>query len=266
MSYRIYNEDCFKRMSLMASKSIDLVLCDLPFGRTRCQWDKVLPFDKLWAEYKRLLKSGGAVVLFGTEPFSSKLRLSNEKWYKYDWVWKKPKGVGHLNAHRQPMRDVENISVFYNEQCTYNPQYTEGEPYKPHTAKSVSVNDTSVSIYGGFANGGDTRNENVGLRYPTQVLEFGIVERNREHQSQKPVDLLEYLIKTYTNEGAVVLDNTMGSGSTGVACLNLNRDFVGIEIDSKFFEVAKRRLFEVNGEKPVELVGDDSTLFGGLLL
>lgn len=221
-------------MKDIEDKSIDMVLCDLPYGITRCKWDSVIPLDNLWKQYKRIIKDNGAIVLFGAEPFSSELRLSNLKWYKYDWIWQKPKGTGHLNAKKQPLRDVENISVFYKKQCTYNPQFTKGEPYKRKGGKNPGE---CYNKYNSF------RTDNDGVRYPRQVLNFKVVGVGNVHPTQKPLPLLEYLIRTYTNEGETVLDNCMGSGSTGVACKNLNRNFIGIELDETYFKIAENRVF-----------------------
>ena len=185
-------------------------------------------------------------MLFGNEPFSSHLRLSNLKNYKYDWIWKKPRGTGHLNVKRQPLRDVENISVFYKKQCLYNPQLSEGEPYSAlKGGKNSRVSYAGDTTYGKFMNGAEYRNDNDGFRYPKQVISFGVVERGTLHPTQKPVDLLEYLIKTYTQDGEVILDNCMGSGSTGVAALNLHRKFIGIELDENYFNIAKDRIEKV---------------------
>lgn len=241
--YLLYCGDCLEKMNEISDHSVDMVLCDLPFGVTQCKWDEVVPVDELWKQYHRVIKPHGAIVLFGIEPFSSSLRLSNIKEYKYDWIWKKPRGTGHLNAKRQPLRDVECISVFYNGQCTYNPQYSKGTPYSAMKGgKHSRINERGSTTYGRFMNGAEFRNDNDGFRYPKQVLEFGVVERDTLHPTQKPVQLLEYLIKTYTNENEVVLDNCMGSGSTGVAALNLNRKFIGIELDKHYYDVAARRI------------------------
>lgn len=235
--------DCLELMKDIPDKSVDMILCDLPYGTTACKWDSIIPFEPLWEQYNRIIKDNGAIVLFGAEPFSSKLRLSNLKIYKYDWIWKKPRGTGHLNAKKQPMRDAENISVFYKKQCTYNPQYEKGEPYSALKGGKISkVSESGVTTYGKFMNGAEFRNDNNGFRYPKQVIEFGVVERGTVHPTQKPVALLEYLIKTYTNENETVLDNCMGSGSTGVACVNTDRKFIGIELDNTYFEIAKERI------------------------
>lgn len=240
---QLYQGDCLDIMEQIPNKSVDMILCDLPYGTTACKWDIVIPFDELWERYNRIIKDNGAICLFGSEPFSSKLRMSNLSCYKYDWIWRKPRGTGHLNAKKQPLRDVENISVFYKKQCVYNPQFTKGEPYSAlKGGKTSRVSESGTTTYGKFMNGAEYRNDNDGFRYPKQVIEFGVVERGTVHPTQKPVELLEYLIKTYTNENDIVLDNCMGSGSTGVACKNLNRDFIGIELDENYFEIAKSRI------------------------
>ncbi len=174
-----------------------------------------------------------------SQPFTSMLVCSNLKYFKYDWCWRKPKGTGHLNAKKMPMRDKEDIVVFYGKPCTYNPQFTSGTPYKDKAGKDHSATTSMTDSYGAYNN---FRNDNEGKRYPKQVLEFGVVERGTVHPTQKPVALMEYLIKTYTNEGETVLDFTMGSGTTGVACKNLNRKFIGIELDEKYFNIAKERI------------------------
>ena len=240
---QLYQGDCLDIMEQIPNKSVDMILCDLPYGTTACKWDIVIPFDELWERYNRIIKDNGAICLFGSEPFSSKLRMSNLSCYKYDWIWRKPRGTGHLNAKKQPLRDVENISVFYKKQCVYNPQFTKGEPYSAlKGGKTSRVSESGTTTYGKFMNGAEYRNDNDGFRYPKQVIEFGVVERGTVHPTQKPVELLEYLIKTYTNENDIVLDNCMGSGSTGVAAKNLNRDFIGIELDENYFEIAKSRI------------------------
>lgn len=218
--------------------TVDAIITDPPYGTTACKWDTVIPFDEMWLRLNKLIKPNGAIVLFGSEPFSSALRMSNIKNYKYDWVWQKPKGTGHLNAKKQPMRDKEDICVFYKKQCTYNPQMTEGAPYKDKAGKDHAKNTSITDSYGNYTN---YREVNKGVRYPKQVQKFGVVERGTLHPTQKPVALMEYLIKTYTNENETVLDFTMGSGSTGVACKNTNRKFIGIEMDEKYFEIAEKR-------------------------
>ena len=225
--------DCLELMKEIPDNSIDMILCDLPYGTTACKWDSVIPFDKLWKQYNRIIKNNGAIVLFGAEPFSSCLRMSNIKNYKYDWVWKKPNSTTPNLAKIQPMRIYELISVFYKKQPTYNPQMREGKPYTWNSKRSGG--EASNIQYAQ-----DKAIVNTGTRYPINILEFG--QERGLHPTQKPVPLLEYLIKTYTNEKETVLDNCMGSGSTGVACKNLNRNFIGIELDENYFNIAKERI------------------------
>lgn len=231
--------DCLERTKEIPDGGVDMVLTDLPFGTTQNKWDSVIDMESLWEEWYRVCKKNAAIVLFGMQPFSSVVVSSNLKHFKYDWVWRKPKGTGHLNAKKQPMRDKEDILVFYREQCTYNPQMTKGEPYRNKAGKDHSAKSSMTGSYGDYTN---FRYDNDGLRYPKQVIEFGVVERNTVHPTQKPVELLEYLIRTYTNENQAVLDCAMGSGSTGVASLNTGRKFIGIEMDDKYFELAKERI------------------------
>ena len=225
---QLIHGDCLEKMKDIPDKSIDMILCDLPYGTTACKWDVVIPFEPLWEQYKRIIKDRGAVVLFGSEPFSSYLRMSNIKQYKYDWVWRK-RAVNFLNAKKQPLREVENIMVF--NALNYYPQ---GLIYKPRINKRS--NSTETNGEHGLDNFSEYTN------YPKNTLDF----KNERglHPTQKPVALLEYLIKTYTNEGETVLDNCMGSCSTGIACINTNRQFIGIEKDDKYFEIAKKRIEE----------------------
>lgn len=239
----LYNGDCLEVMKIIPDGSVDMILCDLPYGTTQCKWDVIIPFDLLWMQYNRVLKKDGACVLFCAQPFTSVLVASNIRDFKYDWCWKKPKGTGHLNAKKQPMRDKEDIVVFYREQCTYNPQMIAGDPYKAKPGKSKTNHD-GQDCYGQYK---DVREDNEGFRYPKQCLEFGIVERDKLHPTQKPVDILEWMINTYSNTGQTVLDNTMGSGSTGVACARTGRKFIGIEWSpepphDRYFNVAIKRL------------------------
>ena len=245
---KLINGDCLLEMQEIPSKSIDMVLTDPPYGTTACKWDSILPLEFMWHELKRVTKENGAIVMTASQPFTSALVMSNPKWFKYDWIWRKPKGTGHLNAKKMPMRDKEDILVFYKSQCTYNPQFSQGSPYKNKAGnpeKSTSMTD----CYGKYTN---FRNDNDGRRYPKQVLEFPVVERGTVHPTQKPVALMEYLIKTYTNEGETVLDFTMGSGTTGVAAKRLNRNFVGIELDHHYFNIAKERISESKTEQQDE--------------
>jgi len=231
--------DCLELMKSIPDGSIDMILCDLPYGTTACKWDTIIPFEPLWEQYKRAIKPNGAIVLNASQPFTSALVMSNSKMFKYSWTWKKPKGTGHLNAKKQPMRNVEDILVFYTEQCAYNPQMGAGTPYKDKAGKDHNSKSSMTDSYGSYTN---YREVNTGFRYPTQILEFGVVERGTVHPTQKPVALCEYLIKTYTNEGETVLDNCMGSGTTGVAAKNLGRTFIGIEKDETYFKTASDRV------------------------
>ena len=228
MGYKLYKGDCLEVMDRLIKEGVkvDMILTDPPYGTTACKWDNVVPFGEMWIRINKLIKTNGAIVLFGNEPFSSNLRISNIKNYKYDWVWNK-RPVNFLNAKRQPLREVENIMVFNSK--IYNPQ---GLIYKERINKRS--NSTKTNSKHGLSN------KSYYTNYPKQILRF-IGERGL-HPTQKPVALLEYLIKTYTDEGELVLDFTMGSGSTGVACLNTNRKFIGIELDEKYFNIAKNRL------------------------
>jgi site-specific DNA-methyltransferase (adenine-specific) len=226
-------------MKKIPDKSIDMILCDLPYGTTKCAWDIIIPFDLLWEQYKRIIKDKGCIALFGQEPFSSYLRLSNIDWYKYDWIWDKGKGSNPLLAKKRPMASFEKISIF--NAGIYYPQMRVGKPYKAPRTGGAHTN----SIIGNNKEQGDFRQkDNPGLYYPLSILPFSIHCGSKLHPTQKPVALLEYLIKTYTLEHELILDNTMGSGSTGVACINTNRDFIGIENDEKYFSIAQMRLEE----------------------
>ena len=232
--------DCLELMKNIPDKSVDMFLCDLPYGTTQCKWDTTISIPELWQEYNRIIKDNGAIVLFGVEPFSSQLRMGNLKNFKYDWVWLKSRPTGHLNAKKQPMRAYEIISVFYKKQCTYNPQgLIEGEFDNNNPSKGSKVK-------GEFVYGQERNNFGVSkyTNYPKNVLQYPNPNHNTLHSTQKPVDLLEYLIMTYTNEGETVLDNCMGSGSTGVACVNTSRNFIGFELDEHYFEIAKKRIEE----------------------
>ena len=232
----LYQGDCLEIMKEIKDKSIDMILCDLPYGTTKCKWDVVIPFDKLWEQYNRIIKDNGAILLFGSEPFSSKLRISNLRMYKYDWIWKKTKAQGFLNSKKMPLKDYENICVFYKRLPVYNPQgIIYGNFQNDRKSKYIKGED----IYGKEKEFGISHMSN----FPKQIIEFSNPSgKGQLHPTQKPVELLEYLIKTYTNENDLVLDNCMGSGSTGVACKNLNRNFIGIELDENYFNIAKERI------------------------
>lgn len=239
-NYKLYKGDCLEVMIDIPDKSIDMILCDLPYGTTRCKWDSIIDLEKLWEQYNRIIKDNGAIVLFAQTPFDKVLGASNLKMLKYEWIWEKTQATGHLNAKKMPMKAHENILVFYKKLPTYNPQKTTGhKPINSYT-KYISTQNKS-DLYGKvnkeISGGGDTD------RYPRSVQVFSSDKQKIAlHPTQKPVDLLQYLIKTYTNETELVLDNTMGSGSTGVACVNTNRRFIGIEQDDTYFNIAKERI------------------------
>lgn len=231
--------DCLEMMKLIPDGSVDMVLCDLPYGTTQNKWDAVIPFDKLWAEYRRVGKPNCAYVLTAQPPFDKVLGCSNLAMLKYEWIWEKAKATGHLNAKKQPMKAHENILVFYDKQATYNPQMALGEPYTWNSKRSPSAN------YGKAEN--DSATVNNGTRYPRSVIQMQhVLPSEVVHPTQKPVALMEYLIRTYTNEGETVLDNTMGSGTTGVACNNTGRNFIGIERDPEYFKIAQRRIYGID--------------------
>lgn len=236
--------DCLELMKEIPDKSIDMILCDLPYGTTPLKWDSVLNIEKLWRVYNRIIKHNGAIVLFGQEPFASYLRLSNITMYKYDWYWEKERLTNVFQVKKRAGKTIENIMVFYKNQCTYNPQKNQHHG-KLVTNKIGENARWSVTQAGYRSKTKPFEYVDDGTRYPTQCLRFNRDNpRTRLHPTQKPVALLEYLIKTYTNEGETVLDNCMGSGSTGVACINTNRNFIGYELDEKYFEIAEKRLNE----------------------
>ena len=234
----LYKGDCLEVMDKLIEQGIkvDAIITDPPYGTTACKWDSIIPFDKMWERLNKLIKPNGAIVLFGSEPFSSALRISNIKQYKYDWIWdkKKPGAIGI--AKYQPLRYTENISVFYSKKCNYFPIMVEREKVKiSRNYKHSEINHKSL--------GAMSENKEFTHKFPSNILEFSNAsQKGKVHPTQKPVALMEYLIKTYTNEGETVLDFTMGSGTTGVACINTNRNFIGIELDDKYFEIAKNRI------------------------
>ena len=227
--------DCLELMKDIPDESIDMILCDLPYGTTACKWDMVIPFDKLWTQYNRIIKDDGAIALFSQIPFTASLVNSNIKMFRYEWIWEKDNGTGFLNANKMPLKIHENIEIFYKKTPVYNPQMRTGfKPYKTFTGRKTTN-------YGDFDR---VETKSNGERYPIDIIKFK--KDSGLHPTQKPVALLEYLIKTYTNEGATVLDNCMGSGSTGVACINTDRNFIGIELDEKYFNIAKNRIEKSN--------------------
>jgi site-specific DNA-methyltransferase (adenine-specific) len=224
--------DCLEVMKEIPDKSIDMILCDLPYGTTRNKWDSVISLDKLWEQYSRIIKDNGAIVLFSQMPFTAELVHSNLNLFKYEWIWQKENGTGFLNAKKMPLKIHENIEIFYKKTPTYNPQMRKGfKPYSQMSGRGSSNYGEQIRV----------QTINDGERYPIDIIEF---KRDKEklHPTQKPIGLLEYLIKTYTNENETVLDNCMGSGSTGVACINTNRNFIGIELDENYYKIACERI------------------------
>lgn len=234
----IINNDCFKELPKMPSKLVNLVLTDLPYGKTKNKWDSEIDISALWEQYNRVLTPSGIVIMFAMEPFTSQLILSNKELFKYRLTWKKEQPTNFLNAKKQPLRQIEDICVFYDKNPTYNPQMRPGKPYK--------CTQTSTGTNYGESKRVETINN--GERYPIDLLEFS---RDREsyHPTQKPIALLRYLIRTYSNENDMILDNCMGSGSTCVASLLENRSFIGIEKDKKYFCIARNRIMDYNKQK-----------------
>lgn len=241
MSYRIQQGNCLELMKTIPDNHIDMILCDLPYGTTACKWDIVIPFEPLWQEYKRIIKSGGVIALFGRQPFTSFVVQSNLPWWRYELIWEKDKGTDFGNANRKPLNAHEAIEIFYDKQPTYNKQMREGTPYVKKNYRNNGEDDLN------FKSDNSGLWVNKGERTPTSVLKFArdnIHRGTNLHPTQKPVALLEWLIKTYTNEGDLVLDNCMGSGSTGIACLNTKRDFLGYELDEEYYKIAEKRMGE----------------------
>jgi site-specific DNA-methyltransferase (adenine-specific) len=241
----LYNEDCLIKMKDIPDKSVDMILCDLPYGTTQNKWDSVIPFEPLWEVYKRILKPTGIVALTASQPFSSALVMSNPTWFKHEWIWIKNRGSNFANTVREPFKEHESVLVFSQGKWTYNRQMQERAESGKSRVKSPVKFETASDNYRVF--------ERVEtkvmpeLRVPSSWQKF-----NTEvglHPTQKPVSLMEYLIKTYTNEGELVLDNCMGSGTTGVACVNLNRKFIGIEKDEGYFKVSQERIQKAQEEK-----------------
>lgn len=235
----LWQGDCLDLMKEIPDNSVDMIFCDLPYGTTRCKWDKAIQLDVLWNQYKRIIKSNGAVLLFGKQPFTTDLINSNRKWYRYSWVWLKNIANGYLNAKVMPLQVMEDITVFYRHKPIYNPQIEKGFERKTSKAsskrkcKAAEVYNKAICI----------KDYDSTERYPINVLYFeSDKHKTCLHPTQKPVALLEYLVKTYTDIGGVVLDNCMGSGSTGVACKKLDRNFIGIELEEKYFDIAKKRI------------------------
>ncbi|MBR3623886.1 MAG: site-specific DNA-methyltransferase [Clostridia bacterium] len=236
---KIYNMDCLEGMKEIEDGSVDMILCDLPHGTTENKWDIRIPFEPLWEQFKRITKKNAAICLFSQMPFGAELIMSNRKMFRYEWIWQKTSPVGFLNAHKMPLRAHENILIFYQALPTYNPQKTQGKPY--------------IKTHGHSNNYGKQRNDSFitsydGMRFPVDVQKFKSLANTATnkthilHPTQKPTDLCEYLIKTYTNEGEVVFDACMGSGTTAVAAINTNRRFIGFELDAGYYEIALGRI------------------------
>lgn len=241
----LINADCLEEMKSIPDQSIDMILCDLPYGTTRCSWDIIIPFEPLWEQYKRIIKDRGAIALFGSEPFSSCLRLSNISMFKYDLIWEKSRGSNFVHSHYQPLKVHEIISIFSKSSAAqgskvsmnFYPQMTKGKPYnKGNNNKKIETLQGGNTEYAHENKSGD--------RKPRSVIYYATADSEGKpfHPSQKPIALLEYLLRTYSLEGDMVLDNTMGSGSTGVACINTGRNFIGIEKDKKYFDIAQERI------------------------
>jgi site-specific DNA-methyltransferase (adenine-specific) len=230
----LYYGNCLNIMKELEDDSIDLILTDLPYGTTACKWDTIIPLEELWKHYDRIIKYNGAVVLNAQQPFTTILANSNIKNFRYEWIWEKPQGTNPLNAKVMPLKSHENILVFYKAKPTYNPQMWISTPYSGFKDHNKKIGE----VYGSI--GSQHRDNPTGERYPTSILKFK--QEKGLHPTQKPVSLMEYMIKTYTNENETVLDSTMGSGTTGVAAINTNRKFIGIEQDEKYFKIAKDRI------------------------
>ena len=249
---KLINGDCLDIMKKIEDKSIDMILCDLPYGTSASSWDKILPMNTLWKEYKRIIKPNRAIVLFAQQPFTSLLISSNLDMYKYNWIWEKDNGTNFMNAHYCPLKITEDICVFgtgatsfvkSGENLIYNPQFSIGTPYKITSGKQKENSAVVRAGKGRREDVGGYTTENDGKRYPKNLIKFNR-DKDKLHPTQKPLALLEYLIHTYTNKYETVLDNCMGSGSTGIAAINTNRSFIGVELDSTYFDIAEKRINE----------------------
>ena len=243
MKFNLMQGDCLEMLKEIPDGSVDMVLADPPYGTTACKWDTVIDLPAMWAELKRITKPNGAIVMTASQPFTTTLISSNMKMFRYCWVYQKPQGVDPFMAKKRPLNNIEDVVVFAEKQPTYNPQKTVGKPYKVVRDKKPRLHELTGQTLK------QTETVNMGDRLPTRILYFN--QQRGLHPTQKPVALMEYLIKTYTNEGETVLDFTMGSGSTGVACVNTNRNFIGIELDPDYFEIAKRRIESANETQTV---------------
>lgn len=245
-NYELWQGDCLKLMNDIPDKSVDMILADPPYGTVQCHWDTIIPFEPMWNQINRVIKDNGAILLFSSQPFTSALIMSNPKMFKYEWIWHKTHPKGHLNAKKMPMRAHENIEVFYKKLPTYNPQMTHGHKRKVANTNYIREAD------GNSCYGREVRNTSYDStdRYPLDVQIFSNADQsNKIHRTQKPVKLIEYFIKTYTNEGELVLDFCSGSGTTGIACLNTKRKCILIEKDEEIFELGKNRVIEYLKER-----------------
>ena len=241
---KIYNEDCLEGMKRIPDKSVDMILCDLPYGTTACKWDTIIPFEPLWEQYERIVKDNGAIVLTASQPFASALVMSNLKLFRYEWVWDKNNPTNFAMAKKQPLKYHETILVFAKKQTEYYPIKWQG---KPNHKQGLLKNDQQSEVYGKIKR---TEDNLSGMKYPRSIIEISKhSSQGGLHPTQKPVALFEYLVKTYTNEGETVLDNCMGSGTTAIACINTNRNFIGFELDETYFNIANERI-----EKSLERV------------
>lgn len=244
MPLTLWQGDCLDLMAQIPDGSVDMILCDLPYDTTACKWDTAIPFDALWAHYKRVIKTNGAIVLFGSQPFTSALVMSNPKMFKYTWVWEKNKGSNFATVKFQPMKEHEDICIFGDGRVTYNETRIErsesGKNMVRNPVRSGGHRKNDISVTGNFDSGHSNDHLDVETRCARSIIKFNT--EVGKHPTQKPVALCEYLIRTYTNEGETVLDNCMGSGTTGVACLTTGRNFIGIEQDQKYFEIARGRI------------------------
>lgn len=243
MKIEIKLGDCIKLMNDIEDDSIDLILCDLPFQKTKNEWDKIIPFEELWKQYNRIIKPNGAIILFSQGTFYIDLVNSNKKYFRYDLVWDKQLTTGFLNSNRQPLRKHEQIAVFYKKQPTYNPIFKEG---KPLHSKGINYKTANIknNNYGKFKRLDDYRQGST-QKYPTSIISIQKVHPAKTiHPTEKPVELIQYLIETYSNPGETVLDNCMGSGTTAIACLNSTRNFIGIEINEDYYNLASKRIYK----------------------
>ena len=237
---KIYNEDCLEGMKRIEDNSIDMILCDLPYGTTACKWDCIIPFDLLWEQYERIIKDNGAIVLTGSQPFTSLLICSNLEMFKYEWIWQKTKGSNFATLKYQPWKMHENILVFGKGKTIYNPIKYKVSDDK--IDKRINVNNPVTVKNGVYGIMNRTRKKDDGTRFPSSVQKIKNPNNNSLHPTQKPVSLFEYLIKTYTNEGDLILDNCMGSGTTAISALNTNRNFIGFEKEKKYYDLSNERI------------------------